>query len=198
MIWSTFLFIVQFLFFSYLYKRKEWGRNRNLLKNCHLNMLLVVCCIVVGRQQCEKIETTKDSNQMLVLGNGVCSVNSLSLSYNIISVSYHFKSSSKMCRTSYYGKLLMFNRSYSHSEKIFLPTEKDLSDENNFLNPRSRRHFAPCHRWLFLATSDTSWLRPGCGGPCLFLLVPRRHSFPPQSACSSFPRGASGSTNISL
>lgn len=124
--------------------------------------------------------------------NSICSVSGLS---RIINVSYCLKSSSRMCRTSYYGKLIFFSKSYSHFEKIFLPTEEDLSNQNHFLNPksRSRRLFTPCHRWLFPAMSNISWLPSGCWGSCLFLLALRHHFFRVQSTCSSCPRGVDSS-----
>lgn len=55
MICSTFLFIVQFLFFFLSLQKGRMEKKQELAENHHLNML-GLCCTVAGRQQGEKLK----------------------------------------------------------------------------------------------------------------------------------------------
>lgn len=59
MICSTFLFTVQFLvlFLSFLSLQKERvEKKQGVDENHRLYILVVACCTVAGRQQCEKVK----------------------------------------------------------------------------------------------------------------------------------------------
>lgn len=99
-----------------------------------------------------------------------------------------------MCRTSYYGEFLIFNRSCSDIRKKYLFQQKIYTIKIIFLTLGVGGIFLPGSLPSEALSSPVQHIlaSSGCWGSCQ-LLAPSTSSFPTQSTYPSFPRGVSGS-----
>lgn len=100
-----------------------------------------------------------------------------------------------MCRISYYGEFLIFDRSCSDTWKKNLFQQKIYAIQIIFLTLGVGGIFplAPCHQRLFAAMSSTSWPPQAAEGPASSCWPSSTSLFPAHSTSPSFPRGVSGS-----